>query len=333
MRINGDTILYVKSELPKDVIRSANMVQFVSGQESDAGLVDYTLVSPDEIDNIDPAERLAALKRNEVYHPVERRWVKAGSFKQPSRQYIERMYAVDTDFLCWDSTYGCFIIDPSKGALDKSSPSERELWPSWARPNVAFRTGSNPGLPIGEQYKEVMCSYNYPRFVGYFTYGITEEQASRYNEYHKGFHTREKHRNKSIRIADVSGQPKGEKPSDDSVYDWLEGKWCKPGDHQVPGDIPEGWARSHQWYIWDTALGMYRKPGDWKTKNWLDDYSSLIMDGIVSYGGEVQLYRKDFLTNVGNQGDKYIGTRSDGDYAAFAEEERAKFIEYMKGES
>lgn len=63
---------YLKYEPPPGVSITPDMVQSISGQESDAGLVDYTMIEPDPINDIDLPERRAALAKNMIYHPVEK---------------------------------------------------------------------------------------------------------------------------------------------------------------------------------------------------------------------------------------------------------------------
>lgn len=303
-----------------------DMVQAISGQESDAGLVDYTPFEPEHNEYINYAGRQAGWENNSVYHPITRTWVRVGSFKQPSEEYIEKMYKDPSKLLCWDSTYGCFISDETSDYVNKSNPYHRYLSPSWTRVNAVYKLGAVPVLPIGEVFEETLCSYKYPRFVGYFA-----DIADADEDWTSGFYHIPGA--KTMRVPEVSGSPKGERPSDDAVYDWWDGKWCRPGDHPEPGDIPQEWSGNYGWYVWDTALGIFRTPGDWKAKNWLDNYSSLITDSNVSYGGHIMPGMPAWYYRLGIQGDKYIGARADGEYAAHAEAERAKLIKYMKGES
>ena len=315
---------------------SPDIVQYISGQESDAGVVDYTFFAPsypEYLEGISPAERQAALERNEVWHPIERRWVKPGSFKQPSRQYMEKMYNANLIqfILCWDSTYGCYVID-GNGINGKSVEGEEvynvALLPGWNGANIAYACNGTPELPIGKEYKEVLCSYKHPRFIGFYSYGLTEEIISEYKK------KSSEHRiTKTEEVPEMSGLPHGSSPFNDAVYDWWEKKWCRPGDHPVPTDIPPKMLRNHQWYIWDTALGVYRAPGDWTSKRWLDNYSSLITDGIVSYGGFADDSMLHFRNALQIYGDKYHGARADGKYADFANSKRAELIEYMRSAS
>lgn len=333
MRVLQDALFYIKYNVPPGERLRPDMVQSVSGQESDSGLVDYTFVGPDVMDHIETEDRPTALGASSVYHPIEKRWIRVGSFKQPSRQYIEKMYDVKSDFLCWDATYGCFVIDQTLRDADPSIPYSKALIPSWNRARSAYRFNSAPGLPIGEVFKEILCDHKDPRFIGYFTYKITPEEISTHNSWYENFNEDDEIRGRNAIVPSTSNPINGEKPSEDAVYNWWEEKWNKPGDIQTPGRIPEGWLRNNQWYVWDTALGLYRTPGDWKTKDWLDDYSSLIVDGIVSYGGEMHPAYTDWHYMVGMQGDRYVGAAADGEYSAFADKKRAELIKYMKGES
>ena len=47
-----------------------NMVQSISGQESDAGLVDYTMFEPDNNEYINYAGRQVGWENDSVYHPI-----------------------------------------------------------------------------------------------------------------------------------------------------------------------------------------------------------------------------------------------------------------------
>lgn len=301
-----------------------DMVQAISGQESDAGIVDYTPFEPDSDERINYAGRQAGWEKDSVYHPIKKAWVKVGSFRQPSREYIEKAYGDNRHMLCWDATYGCFIFDFTRVYADGSNPYHRLLYPAWARPNSAY-TANVPHLPIGQPFQETLCTYKYPRFIGYFTDIQDSDEGWTSGLYHIPG-------TKTSRVPTVSGEPKGEKPSPDAVYDWWEGKWCVPGTHPFPGEIPQE-DQDYGWKVWDTALGVYRKPRDWESKNWLDNYSLLIVDGNVSYGGHIIPNYDNWRYGLGIQGDKYLGTRADGEYAAHADAERAKLIKYMKGES
>ena len=301
-----------------------NMVQSISGQESDAGLVDYTMFEPDNNEYINYAGRQVGWEKDSVYHPITKTWVKVGSFKQPSKEYIVKAYNDPEDLLCWDSTYGCFIVNLTKDYRDSHNPYHRSLQPNWTRVNTAYSTETN-SIPIYEKFEETLCTYKYPRFVGYFT----DEQDS-IEGWTSGFFFLPD--TKTHRTPVVSGTTKGEKPSPDAVYDWWENKWGVPGEHPLPGELHQSDSGIYGWKVWDTALGIYRTPRDWTNKNWLDDYSSLITEGNVAYGGHMAPGYESYEYRLGMQGDKYLGTRADGEYAAHADAERAKLIKYMKGE-
>lgn len=339
MTLTLELLTLAKYKFPSGQRPTPDMVHAISGQASDIGLVDYTFFGPDGPDgsgpiaSLDPSVIETGIASNSVYHPIEKRWVRAGSFKQPSKEYIEKMYGHTPFLVCWDSTYGCFIVDYSIDRSLNSDPYKRQLEPHWTRVNTAYRPSVTPGLPIGETFKEILCIHKYPRFVGVFMTNLSQDDVTHYRTRYDNGRPVNLPEIKTTKIPEISGSMNGDKPSDDAVYDWWEEKWCRPGDHKVPDEIPEKWINNNAWYVWDTALGIYRTPRDWETKSWLDDYSSLIIDGIVSYGGVIHPDGPELHYMFGGQGDKYFGASADGEYAAFADAERAKVIKYMKGES
>lgn len=301
-----------------------NMVYEISGNESDIGLVDYTMYEPDNDDDYPSyIAKKSSNGKDLVYHPITKTWVEVGSFKQPSERYIKRVYNKIRDIVCWDATYGCFIVGGYERTYGDKSDSFRAL-PQWTRARTSYIEDWTY-IPVHSYFKETFYKVKYPRFVGYFT-----EKSEDSEGWSSGFfHLKD---TKTYTVPTVSGSPNGEKPSEDAVYDWWEGKWVTPGKYRLPGKLNEKDLNEYGWRVWDTALGIYRKPRDWVDKNWLDDYSKLIVDGTVAYGGHIIPAYSMWAYALGIQGDKYVGARADGNYAKGAEEQRAKLIEYMKGE-
>ena len=86
-----------------------NMVYEISGEESDIGLVDYTMFEPDNDDDYPSyIAKKSSNGKDLVYHPITKAWVEVGSFKQPSERYTKRVYGKTRDIVCWDdmSTIG-----------------------------------------------------------------------------------------------------------------------------------------------------------------------------------------------------------------------------------
>ena len=299
-----------------------NMVCEISGEQSDIGLVDYTMYEPDNDDDYPSyIAKKSSNGKDLVYHPITKTWVEVGSFKQPSERYIKRVYNKIRDIVCWDKTYGCFIVGGYERTHGDKSDYFRAL-PQWTRARTSYIEDWRY-IPVEYPLKETFYKVKYPRFVGYFT-----EKSEDSEGWSSGFfHLKE---TKTHTIPTVSGSPNGEKPSEDAVYDWWEGKWVTPGKYRLPGKLNEKDWGEYGWRVWDTALGIYRKPRDWVDKNWLDDYSNLIVDGTVAYGGHIIPAYNMWAYALGIQGDKYVGARADGNYAEEAERQRAKLIKYMK---